>query len=143
METIMKKCLFVLLILFLVSGCGSSVSSKLKTGQIKGKDVYIATIDNNPHFSIITDGSVSGRVVHSVGVKYGGEISFGYENRITFTAKNNQMKIEGQMFTFEEGAVFLVSYKDKLQIKCINDSENAKLQSLIQTDQRVITFFNR
>jgi hypothetical protein len=141
METIMKKYVFALLILFLISGCSSSFSSELKTGQIEGKDVYIATIDNDPYFSIITDGSASGSVVHSFGAKYGGEISFGYNKRITFTAKDNQMKIDDQVFSFEDGSVFLISFNDKLKIKCMNNSEKEKLQSLIESDQQVITFF--
>ena len=138
----MKNCLFALLVLSLITGCTSSFSSELKTGQIKGKDVYIASIDGHPYFSVITDGRVSGSVVHSVGAKYGGEISFGYKNHIAFTAKNNQLKIGGKTFSFEEGAVFLASFKDDLKIKCMTNPGNESLESLIESDQQVIAFFN-
>ena len=136
----MKKYLFSLLILFLISGC-SSVSSELKTGRINDKSVYIANIDDNPYFTIITDGNVSGSLTSFVGAKYVGKISFGYKKRIAFTAKDNQIKIDNQKFSFKEDAVFLVSFKDKLKIKCINNSEKESLQTLIDSDQQVITFF--
>ncbi|MDA3835194.1 MAG: hypothetical protein PF495_17555, partial [Spirochaetales bacterium] len=69
--------------------------------------------------------------------------SFKYENYISFTAKNNQIKIGDQMFDFKEGSVFLVSFNDNLNVKYIDNIGKEKLKSLVESDQRVITFFKR
>ncbi len=130
------------LILIFIVGCANSPS--VTCTSLEGKDAYVASLAKHPYFTIITDGDISGGVSNTIfiGAKYKGKIvPSGGDKAVSFTVKGDRIEIDDQAFGFNKGCVFLISVKDKLEIKLMYFTEIDKLHSLVASDQKIVTFF--
>ena len=138
------KRMFVVLAVVIASGCASMPVYKVRA--FGDKDSCMALDGKDVLFTIVTDGQIARGGVSNVifrGPRYNGEIlSPGDTHRIRFHASSRMLLIGSQGYDLTDGNLFLVSVRSEpgkvIQLKI---SEEDKISSVLQTDNRVTSFF--
>lgn len=142
----MKKATWCWLVTLMLSA-GCTVDSRLQVVSLNDKPVYRAYLEEEPFFTIVTDGSTHRHVVRNtvlIGALYEGQI-VDPKSRQTIefrsTSGGRALRLGGRHYELAEGRLFLVSVKgDPFRVRQLNVSEE-ELQHPPMTDERIAAFF--
>ncbi|MHC4166368.1 MAG: hypothetical protein ACYSWQ_05380 [Planctomycetota bacterium] len=139
----MKK-MFVVLAVVILSGCGGVPAYKVRAfGDENG---CMAFYGREVLFTIVTDGQIGSGGVSTVilrGPRYKGTIlPPGGGEELPFHAANGKLHIDSQSYDLTSGNLFLVSVAgESKKVSQIDVSEEDKIESVLQTDDRATSFF--
>lgn len=144
-----KIVLHLLLSSVLLGGCTISpaVNPVIRSLKLEDKEACLGFQENRPHFAIVTDGSIHGRVtvLAHISVTYGGRIA-NHDNseNVSFRVEGKNIEIGEQRYDLREGHLFLVAVtSEPFRITQFKVSEADKIRALIGSDSRMKSFFEK
>lgn len=136
--------MLVVLAVVIVGGCAGTPGYKVRA--FGDKDGCVALAGSKVLFTIVTDGRMGSGGVSNVilrGADYTGKIlPPGGGEELPFHAANGWLRIGSQSYDLTSGNVFLVSVAgESKKVSQIDISEEDKIESVLQTDDRATSFF--
>lgn len=127
----------------LLAGC--HYSAGVYGPRLETRYTCIASLNNKPHFSIVSDGKIFGAVRSKlfVGTKYSGNIKLAQNGRtVDFYTKGSTLVIGDETYRLSEGRLFAVAVNnDPILIEQFMVTEKDRIRSLLAADDRLVTFF--
>lgn len=133
-----------LLTSLVLAGCANSPA--VRSARFGDKQVYMASLADEPYFAIITDGAIHNAALTNTalfGVEYEGQIAHPVRaDSVDFHARRARLRIGGRRYSLPRGRLFLVSAESNpFTVGQFDVSEEDKLRSLMMVDERMNAFF--